>query len=44
MYSFIEYICYDLKDIDVSNFFDCDGNCDQHNVYIPMKKDQKAHG
>ena len=24
MLSFIEYICYDLKDMDVINYFDCD--------------------
>ena len=44
IYLFIENICYDSKDIDFNHKSDFDWNCDQHNVNITMKNDQKSHG
>ena len=44
IYSFIEYICYDLKYIDVNHKLDCEWKCYQHNVKIPKDNDQNAHG
>ena len=43
MYSFIEYICYELKDINVNNLTVIEIVINTMFTY-PWKNDQKAHG